>query len=267
MVSLTLDTLDLDRIADSGQCFRWARLSDGHYAIPLHDTVFTVRQTSRDAMSVECEWDDDRALEAMRAYFDADCDYAAIYAGIDPADRYLTDAAAYGRGIRILRQPLWETVVSFVISQNNNIPRIRGIIERICGGADAPFPQPRAVAAMGEEGLRAAGAGYRAGYLLAAAQRFTPQEERKLQSLDFARARERLMTYTGIGGKVADCICLFSLGHKRAFPRDVWVRRILAQRYPQGFALEDSDFAGVYQQVLFAHERALAAGGGQAARG
>lgn len=267
MVSLTLDALDLDRIADSGQCFRWARLSDGHYAIPLHGTVFTARQTGRDAMRVEGEWDDARVLEAMREYFDADCDYAAIYAGIDPADRALTDAAAYGRGIRILRQPLWEALASFVISQNNNIPRIRGIIERLCGGADAPFPGPQAVAAMGVEALRAAGAGYRAGYLISAAERFTPREESELAALDFARARERLMTYTGIGGKVADCICLFGLGHKRAFPRDVWVKRVLERRYPQGFALEDSDFAGVYQQVLFAHERALAADARKASRG
>ena len=257
MVCLTLDALDLDRIADSGQCFRWIHLSDGHYAIPLHGTVFTVRQTAPNAMAVECDWDEARALEAMRAYFDAECDYASIYAGIDLADRFLIDAAAYGRGIRILRQPLWEATASMIISQNNNIPRIKGIIERICGGESAPFPQPRAFVAMGENALRAAGAGYRAGYLFAAAQRFTDQEERELQALDYPQARERLMTYTGIGGKVADCICLFGLGHKRAFPRDVWVKRVLSQRYPQGFALEDSPHAGVYQQVLFAHERAL----------
>ena len=267
MVSLTLDALDLDRIADSGQCFRWQRLSDGHYAIPLHGTVFSVRQTGRDAMAIECEWDDARVLEAMRAYFDADCDYAAIYAGIDPADRALTEAAAYGRGIRILRQPLWEAVASMMFSQNNNIPRIRGIVERLCGGATAPFPQPQTVAAMGIEALRAAGAGYRAAYLLAAAERFTPREEGALGALDFPQARERLMTYAGIGGKVADCICLFGLGHKRAFPRDVWVWRILRERYPQGFALEDSEFAGVYQQVLFARERAIAQDARKAPRG
>ena len=258
MISLTFDALDLERIADSGQCFRWSRLADGHYAIPLHGTVFTVRQTAQNAMTVECDWDDNRTADAMRAYFDADCDYAAIYARINPADRFLTDAAAYGRGIRILRQPAWEAVASFIISQNNNIPRIRGIISRLCGGELSPFPTPQAVAAMGEEGLRAAGAGYRAAYLLSAAERFTAQEEARLCALGFSAARDRLMTYKGVGGKVADCICLFGLGHKRAFPRDVWVRRVLAQRYPQGFAPEESEHAGVYQQVLFAYERALA---------
>ena len=255
MITLRLDSVDLDRIADSGQCFRWQRLSDGRYAVPLHGTVFELRQIAHDAVEADGAWEEERLLSAMRAYLDAECDYASLALAADPTDAYLCAALSYGRGLRILRQPLWETLVSFIISQNNNIPRIRGIVERLCGGARAPFPAPQAVAAMGEEGIRAIGCGYRAAYLARAAERFTPQEERALSALSGPQARERLMDYAGVGGKVADCICLFGLGHKEAFPRDVWVKRILAQHYPQGFYLEDSPFAGVYQQLMFAYER------------
>ena len=258
MITIAMDSVDLDQIDASGQCFRWQRLSDGRYAIPLHGMVFTVRQRAHDAVEVDGEWDEERLAAAMRAYFDADFDYSALAASADPQDAYLNAALSYGRGLRILRQPLWETLVSFIISQNNNIPRIRGIVQRLCGGELAPFPAPPAVAAMGETRLREIGSGYRAAYLLRAAQRFDAREEEALLAMDGARARERLMQYAGVGGKVADCICLFALAHRAAFPRDVWVKRILAERYPQGFALEKDPNAGVYQQFMFAYERATA---------
>ena len=258
MITIAMDSVDLEQIEASGQCFRWQRLSDARYAIPLHGTVFTVRQLARDAVEVDGDWPEERLAATMRAYFDADFDYSALAQAVDPADAYLCAALSYGRGLRILRQPLWETLVSFIISQNNNIPRIRGIVQRLCGGELAPFPAPRAVAAMGEDRLREIGSGYRAPYLLRAAQRFDAREEEEMLAMDGAAARERLMQYAGVGGKVADCIRLFALGHRAAFPRDVWVKRILAEHYPQGFALENDPNAGVYQQFMFAYERATA---------
>ena len=255
MLTIAFDSIDLDLIAASGQCFRWQRLSDGRYAIPVFGAVFEARQTASDAVTFESEWDESRALAAMRRYFDADCDYARILRDVPPEDEALFEAANLGLGMRILRQPLWETLVSFILSQNNNIPRIRGLIERLCGGALAPFPPAQAVAAMGEESLRALGMGYRAPYVRKAAQRFTSEEESRLSAMDYPHAREALTAYAGVGGKVADCVCLYALGHKRAFPVDVWVKRALEAHYPGGFPLADSPYAGVYQQVLFERER------------
>lgn len=255
MTLLTLDSVDLDRIAGSGQCFRWQRVADGRYAIPLHGAVFTVRQAGERAVLIESDWEDKRAEAAMRAYFDAACDYAAILDAVPRTDGALLSAARFGRGMRILRQPLWETLVSFILSQNNNIPRIRGLVERLCGGALAPFPGPEAVARLGEGGLRALGAGYRAPYVAGAAERFARGEGSALETMDYPAAREALKAYKGVGGKVADCVCLYALGHKRAFPVDVWMRRALEAYYPGGFPLAGSPYAGVYQQLLFYRER------------
>lgn len=257
MTALEFDAVDLDLIAESGQCFRWQRIGDGRYAIPLGGGVYEARQLSPTAVIFSGPGDEEAVAGAMRAYFDWGADYASLTALAD-GDDYLRAALAHARGLRILRQPLWETLCSFIVSQNNNIPRIRGILERLCGGALSPFPGPEAVRALGEAGLRALGTGYRAPYLLAAAERFSEAEARALCGLGYAQARSRLCGYTGVGGKVADCVCLFALGHKSAFPRDVWMKRVLAEQYPEGFPLLDHPQSGVLQQAMFVYARALA---------
>lgn len=254
MFSIMVDEINLSQIAGSGQCFRWKALGEGRWAVPVYGAVFELEQVSRREVRVSCE-ETPRAEALMRNYLDAGTDYGAIFMEIDPADIYLCAAAQAGRGIRILRQPLWETTASFIISQNNNIPRIRSIIEKLCGGETKPFPEAAAVALMDETQLRTIGCGYRAGYLLHAARRFAEGDEDRLRTMSREEARAHLASYKGIGEKVADCICLYGLGHKDAFPVDVWVKRILASHYPQGFAQRTSRFAGVYQQVMFEYER------------
>lgn len=258
MPTLYFDHIDLDRIASSGQCFRWISLSAGKYAIPLRGALYEAEQIAPNAVYVEADLPEALVREAMSDYFDAGSDYDAILRAIDPADAYLRSAAESEGGIRILRQPLWETVASFLISQNNNIPRIRTILARLCGGARAPFPSAEEVARLSPQELRAMGLGYRADYLTRTAERFAQgEEEAALGAMDYAAARERLMTCAGIGPKVADCVCLYGLGMKEAFPTDVWVRRILELRYPKGFGQRSSPYAGVYQQYMFAYERKL----------
>ncbi len=258
MVLLAFDTLDLEQIAKSGQCFRMTRLAPGVFRMPVGSVVVEARQVDAAHAAFHADMPDEDLRALLSSYLDAEGDYLAALSAIDPLDRYLTSAAAFGRGIRILRQPLWETLASFILSQNNNIPRIRSLITRLCGGESRPFPPACEVARLGEQALRSMGMGYRAGYLFRAAQRFTPAEEALLCSMPYPEARAYLMTYPGIGEKVADCICLFGLGFKEAFPVDVWVRRILTEHYPQGFPLLHSPNAGLYQQYMFAYERFLA---------
>ena len=249
--------LNLSQIAESGQCFRWLPGPDG-WLIPAFGKTLRVRQQAPDAIEADCapaEWN---AL--WHDYFDLDTDYGAMIAGIDPEDAYLSAAAAYGSGIRILRQPLWETVASFIISQNNNIPRIRGIVGRLCPTC-ADFPAPDRIAALSEGDLRAMGLGYRAPYLRAAALRFLYENDAAvLPTLSYPDARSRLMQYPGIGEKVADCICLFALHHLDAFPMDKWMKRIVKTRYAGQFPSERyPGTRGVMQQYMFFYERSLGA--------
>lgn len=217
MVLLAFDTLDLEQIAKSGQCFRMTRLAPGVFRMPVGSVVVEARQVDAAHAAFHADMPDEDLRALLSSYLDAEGDYLAALSAIDPLDRYLTSAAAFGRGIRILRQPLWETLASFILSQNNNIPRIRSLITRLCGGESRPFPPACEVARLGEQALRSMGMGYRAGYLFRAAQRFTPAEEALLCSMPYPEARAHLMTYPGIGEKVADCICLFGLGFKEPF--------------------------------------------------
>ena len=251
---VTCAQLDLEQIDRSGQCFRWQREEDGAYRIPAYGRVLRARQLSADTVELDCtqaDWQD-----VWADYFDMQTDYAAIMAQIDPEDAYLRAAAACGSGIRILRQPLWEVIAAFIISQNNNIPRIRGSMARLCGG-EADFPGPQAVARMDEQSLRTMGLGYRAEYLLRAAQTFSEaQVLDALAAMPYAQAREQLTACRGIGPKVADCICLFGLGHREAFPVDTWVRRIVQQHYGGCFPCERyAGVQGIMQQWMFAYER------------
>ena len=161
MITLELDTVDLAQIAASGQCFRMAPLEDGRWLVPMGRWMATARQRDARRIELSADGEDGTFLDAARRYFDADTDYLTAIHTIDPSDAYLSAAAEAGRGIRILRQPLFETLISFIVSQNNNIPRIRTIIAKLCGGADKPFPEPKQLAVWTEDELRAIGLGYR----------------------------------------------------------------------------------------------------------
>ena len=251
---VTCDRLDLEQIDQSGQCFRWWREADGVYRIPAFGRVLRARQLAQDRVELDCSEEEWQAVWAD--YFDMRTDYAAIAGQIDPEDGYLRAAAACGYGIRILRQPLWEVIVAFLISQNNNIPRIRASMARLCG-EEADCPGAQAIARMSEAELRAMGLGYRADYVLRAAQTFShPGALEALAALPYAGAREYLTGCRGIGPKVADCICLFGLAHRQAFPVDTWVRHIEERHYGGRFpAGRYAGEQGVMQQWMFAYER------------
>lgn len=249
--------LDLEQIDQSGQCFRWSREPGGSYCIPAYGRVLRARQLSPDTVAFDCTDADWQNIWAE--YFDMETDYTAIAESIDTTDIYLRAAAASGYGIRILRQPLWETIVSFIVSQNNNIPRIRLTMARLCG-ENADCPAPQRIAGMSEAALRKIGLGYRADYLLRAAAVFSDGAElERLAGMPYAEAREYLTSLRGIGPKVADCICLFGLHHTEAFPVDTWVRRIEAAHYAGHFPTQlYPGVQGIAQQWMFAYERFLA---------
>lgn len=257
---INVEFFDLDKIADSGQCFRWKKTGDRAYQIPAFGKILNVRHTDGGEVELDCSPKEYR--EIWEGYFDLLTPYERYEQELrtrSDTGEYLYSAARAARGIRILRQDLWEVILSFIISQNNNIPRIKRSIEKLCerfGG----FPDAWQIAMKGPGGLEGLGLGYRKNYIVHAALSYFGDGDgsmgRILESLTCEDAMRYLKTWPGIGPKVASCICLYGLGHKEAFPRDVWVKRIEAEHFGGRFPEEDyPGFAGVLQQYIFYYER------------
>ena len=258
--------LSLSAIADSGQCFRWRRRENG-YVIPALGGVLRVREMPDGALELNCA--EEEFARLWRGYFDLETDYGAMTRLLPKEDGYLRAAAEYGQGIRILRQDPWETLVSFLISQRKNIPAIRQAVEKLCQTAgrvigedeEGPvyaFPSPGSLARLGEEGLRACGLGYRAPYVLRAAQIFSDGDLNSLSGLTDEALLQALCALYGVGPKIAQCVMLFGFHRLNAFPVDVWIQRVADRRYSGGIRPEQfTPFAGVMQQYMYAYERHL----------
>ncbi len=267
------DDLDLERIAESGQCFRWEALAGDTWRIPHRGRRLYITRVKDGLFDLDCAPAEFDAL--WRAYFDLDTDYRGIRARISrDKDPYLWEAARAEQGIRILRQDPWEALVSFIISQNRNIPAIRRSVELLCRAAGAEctdgrgktfyaFPEPEAVLALTEAELSACRLGYRTKYVRAAALA-AAEGSLDLAALGEAGQEEALAALTalyGVGNKVACCAALFGLHQLDAFPVDVWMRRVLEAEYPGGYPKEAySPYNGVYQQYLFAYSRSRGKG-------
>ncbi len=258
------EDLDLCQIAESGQCFTWERLADGGYGISALGRCVEARQEGT-LFTLSCGPAEFEAV--WSAYFDLDRDYGALKRAVDPRDSYLTTAVEHGRGIRVLRQDLWEVMLGFLISQNNNIARIRRSLRALCQSCGGRVPTPWELRNVTEEDYVEAGLGYRAKYLKALVERLNeesgggrkePELFTSLRAADYETARELLLSLYGVGGKVADCICLFGLNHVDAFPVDTHIKKILAEHYPQGFPYERyRGFAGILQQYMFYYDLKL----------
>ncbi len=265
MINLTIRHLDLKQTAESGQCFRWKRLNDvdGHmtYSIPSFGPkqrefkALTITSLSEDEFILSCdqrEWN-----TYWYTYFDMDTDYDRVEKKIyDSDDRHIKDAFALGSGIRILKQDLWEIIITFLISQNNNITRITRSVEEICNrhGGYMPRPEEFDLSILDDKSI---GLGYRVPYIEYAVKRFTSEYEllTELTQMSYEESYETLLSFTGIGPKVANCICLFGLHHIEAFPIDTHVKQLLTKYYPQGFPYKYYEgVAGIIQQYLFYYE-------------
>lgn len=254
--------LDIVKTFECGQCFRWNADGAGVYHGVAMGLPATVWQEDGEVL-IRAGGEDG----LWREYFDLDRDYAAITAGLHGGE-YLDRCVKFGRGIRILRQEPWEALGSFIISQCNNIKRIKGIVERLCESFGEPvefegerfytFPSAERIAALELSALEVLRSGYRAPYLLDAARAVADGslELEELIGCDSERAKKRLLELPGVGEKVANCVVLFGLHHMEAFPIDVWIRRALAEHFPKDFepaAL--GDYAGLAQQYIFYYAR------------
>lgn len=262
MLKKKLPDMDLMQIARSGQCFRMEEKQEGIYALVAFGKYLEIGQEG-DVFSFSCS--EQEFQEIWRNYLDLDTDYGIIKASVDPGDPYLTEAARLGWGIRILRQELWEMIITFLISQNNNISRIRRSIDLLCrtlgedrtaenGRQYDTFPGPEAIVQGGMAVLKTLGLGYRDKYIYRTAQAVLEGtlNLEELKRADYEEAHRRLTAQYGIGRKVADCICLFGLYHIEAFPIDTHVKKILEVHYPLGFPHDKyRGCGGILQQYMF----------------
>ena len=262
MLTKEIDHLDLKQIAGSGQCFRFKAIDDCKYSVVAFGRYLEITQ-SGEAFTFSCDETEFNAIWSQ--YFDLSTDYNYIENLINTSnDSHLKEAYAHGNGIRILRQDLWEMIVTFMISQNNNIKRIAGSVEAICeragyrtpDGKGYRFPMPGEISPefFMDKSL---GLGYRDKYLseIYAFASSNSQWLTVIQSLTYEDAMTALMERKGIGKKVANCISLFGLHHVEAFPIDTHVKQLLEKYYSDGFDYERYDgVAGIIQQYLFYYE-------------
>ena len=237
------DSFELQHIFECGQCFRWNREPNGSYTGVFSNNVLNVQKHANEIIFQGIVTGD--IEKVVTDYFDLKRDYSKIKEELSKIDENMKQSVKYGKGIRILNQDLWETILSFIISANNNIPRIKGIIERLAkkygeqinwkGKIYYTFPTPEQLANATVQDFRELGAGFRDIRLYETTHmvlnkkvdlKTLPQEK------DTLKIREQLLTLPGVGPKVADCILLFStLKRLDVFPIDVWVRRVMNELY------------------------------------
>lgn len=259
--------MDIVKTFECGQCFRWNADKDGVYwgiamgypaKIWVEDEKVYIKSPG--------------SLEMWLNYFDLGRDYGKISRSFHGGE-YLSMCVSYGQGIRILRQEPWEALCSFIISQCNNISRIKGIVERLCSNFGQPvefegrcfytFPSAATLAELPDGALDVLRCGYRAPYISSAALAVASGalDMNALIESDSSTAKRTLMALPGIGEKVANCVVLFGLYHMEAFPIDVWIRRALKEHFPADFDPAClGDYAGLAQQYIFYYARSTGDG-------
>lgn len=269
------------QVFECGQCFRWNEEQDGSYTGVFGSNVLNVKKEGNTIhIKGPCNGEID---EVCKQYFDLDRDYETMKETLSKVDENVRTSVFYGSGIRLLNQDIWETLISFIISANNNIPRIKKIIENLSRKYGKPiewqektyytFPSVEELKDVTVQEYRESGLGFRDKYVAEAVRRvgsgeINLEEISRIENTD--ELRKKLMEFPGVGEKVADCVLLFStLKRLDAFPVDVWVRRVMRDLY---FPYEDEknidkrqiqelakhkykNLAGIAQQYLFYWKR------------
>ena len=271
-------------IFECGQCFRWNKEIDGSYTGVVGENVINVIK-DQNHIIIKGNFKDN-IKDVCNKYFDLETDYEEIKNKLSEIDDNMKTSIKYGDGIRILKQDPWEALISFIISANNNIPRIKGIIERVSkrygkeiewnGNKYYTFPTANELSKASIKDLRLLGLGFRDSRVYETTKMIKENEINlnKLEKIeDINVLREELLKFPGVGPKVADCIMLFSMKKYNVFPIDVWVKRVMLELYmpelnnnssnvnnKKILELAENKFgklAGLAQQYLFFWRREL----------
>ena len=238
------ESFNLVHIFECGQCFRWNKNIDGSFTGIVGKAVINVKQEQdKIIFSGKC-LESYNFEEFIKNYFDLQTDYSVYKSKLSKIDSYLRESIEFGNGIRILKQDLWECIISFIISANNNIPRIKKIIEKLSlnygekiefnGNIYYTFPTPEQLSKATIEDLRSMGLGFRDKRIYNTTKMICEKQIDldKIKNMETTELmREELLKLDGVGPKVADCILLFALKRIDVFPIDVWVRRVMNDLY------------------------------------
>ena len=253
--------LELSETLDCGQCFRWKEQADGGFLGVVRGRAATA-YIDGDRLILDGADEADREMWAD--YFDLSLDYSAVKARLSALHPVMAEAAKYAPGIRILRQEPFEALITFIISQNNNIKRIAGIVDRLCSSFGEPigdglyaFPTAQRLAAMEPDDLAPIRAGFRHRYIIDGARRVAGGDIdlEQIRLMPYDEARRELMRITGVGVKVADCVLLYGLHRLDSFPLDVWMKRAMAVLFDGMDPAVFGDCAGIAQQYIFHYSR------------
>lgn len=253
--------LDLNMTFNCGQCFRWKESDSKAFSGVVRGRAVTVHM-NKTSLIINNACESDRGM--WEDYFDLSLDYGEIIDRLSTLHPVMKDAAAFSRGIRILSQEPFEALITFIISQNNNIGRITGIVGRLCthfgeeiGDSSFAFPTAKTLASLSEDDLIPIRAGFRHRYILDAARKIDNCEIdlEALRIMPYEDARKTLMTIKGVGVKVADCVLLYGLHRLDGFPMDVWMKRAMKELFDDMNPDVFGEYAGIAQQMIFHYSR------------
>lgn len=253
-IILSQKDFELSQTLDCGQAFRWSRDEDGSYSGFFLNSFLRI-SSIKEGVFLFHEITEDEFLGVWKDYFDLETDYGELKMRFSQ-DETLAKACSFAPGIRLLKQDTWETLCSFIISQNNNIPRIKGIISRLCeryGG----FPDAEVLSGETAESLSYLRSGFRAKYIVDAAEKTASGmiSFEDMRVMPYEQAKNSLMTIKGVGPKVADCVLLYGMYRTEACPVDVWMKRVTECFYPDGMPECTKGLEGIAQQYLFHYVR------------
>ena len=257
------ENIDLVQTFECGQCFRWQKNSENSYTGIFKGKKLELSQLTPNTIILSTDMSDFKKI--WYKYFDLETDYKKIGENITTLHPILKKAYIECSGIRILRQEPWETLCSFIISQNNNIPRIKKIIKSLCdlfgdkieNSKEKSFPSSDVISKLNLEDLEPIRSGFRAKYILDAARKVSSKivDFNKIENLDYIDAKNELMKIKGVGPKVADCVLLYGFHRLEAFPEDVWIKKVMNKFFKNESPKIFGEYAGIAQQYLYHYSR------------
>lgn len=272
MYKIHNEFFDPAKIADSGQVFRIHTIDDTHTELVAFGRYLQIADLGNNEYAFSCS--EEEFNDIWYDYFDLDTDYDAVVKKIHKDDKFLMDSAKFGHGIRILNQEVFETVISYIISQRRSIPSITTCVDRLSELAGTKikipkleepfvkplkksyyaFPEISQLSKLSADQLNGIGAGYRTAYIISAAEDFSTGklDAESLKKLNDDELYEALINIYGVGKKVANCVMLFAFHRIGRFPVDVWIKRIEDTYYNGHFETEEYlGISGILQQFMF----------------
>lgn len=269
-----LEDFELAHIFECGQCFRWQKEVDGSYTGVIRCGVVNIKKEKNNVL-INGNFNEND-IPTIQEYFDLECNYSYIKKKLEANDINMKNAIEYGYGIRILNQDSWEMLISFIISAANNIPRISKTVENLAktygkmlkwqGKEYYSFPTPQELSKASIEDLRNLNLGFRDKYVYNATKMVCSGKVDlfAIENMSYKEAKKELMKIQGVGEKVADCILLFSMKKREAFPVDTWIKKVMTELYAESKDVKKislfvenkfGEYAGIAQQYLFYYMR------------